>query len=416
MSTKSTRKRSARKVGSDWPLKPYPDFPLTPHVSGAWQKKIKGKVRYFGRWGRVRDGKMERIPGDGVKEALELYEEQREDLYAGRTPRVKGEGLRIKDLCNRFLTAKKRKLDAGELTAGTLREYRLTTDRLVAAFDRDRMIDDLASDDFDTLRAELADAFGPVRLGNEIQKVRTVFKYAYDAGLVDRPVRYGPDFKKPSASVLRKHRAENGEKMYEAAEIRKLLDASTPAWKAMILLGVNCGLGNTDCGSLENRHLDLDKGWLDFPRPKTGIARRCPLWVETVVALREALAARPTPRSEDNAALVFLNSYGAPWCRDGEVDSKNRASAPVNSVARGFRKVLDDAGLHRKGLGFYTLRHVFRTIADGCGDQIAVNHVMGHVDPSMAATYRERIDDKRLQKVVAHVRKWLFPKGGKTVK
>jgi integrase len=72
------------------------------------------------------------------------------------------------------------------------------------------------------------------------------------------------------------------------------------------------------------------------------------------------------------------------------------------------RQLMKAAGVHREGIGLATLRHVFRMVADGCRDQVAVNYVMGHADPSMGAVYRERIEDGRLRAVAECVRAWLF--------
>jgi integrase len=238
--------------------------------------------------------------------------------------------------------------------------------------------------------------------------VRTVFKYGYESGLLDRPVRYGPTFRKPSASVLRRHRAMQGPNLFTASEILRLLDAATPALKAMMLLGINCGFGNSDCGNLPLRAVDLNAGIIDYPRPKTGIARRCPLWPETVSAIRASLEKRSPPKNEKDAGLVFVTKYGESWWKETR----------DNPIAKETRKLLIKLGINgRTGLGYYTLRHTFRTIADEAKDQPAVDFIMGHVDASMAGHYRERIDDNRLRAIADHVRAWLFaeaPDGGTT--
>jgi integrase len=345
-----------------------------------------------------------RVEGDGWEYALKEYKAVADDLHTGRTPRAQADGLTVADLCNRFLTSRLRKVEAGEMGERMFAEYKQTTDRLVGTFGKTRLAIDLAADDFEALRADLAKQYGPVRLGNEVQKVRTLFKYAYESGLIDKPVRYGPQFKKPSKSVLRKHRAATGERMFEANALHDLIDAASLPMKAMILLGVNAAFGNTDVATLPRSAIDLDGGWVDFPRPKTGIARRCPLWPETVAAIRNALAARPKPKDEADAGLVFVTKYGHRWVR-----TEGPRRAPVNSVGLEFGKLLRTLGIDgREGRGFYTLRHVFRTVADAARDPVAIDLIMGHNDPSMGGHDRERVEDGRLRAVVEHVRRWLF--------
>jgi integrase len=384
----STGNPQPRKSPTKRPKKPYPDFPLSPHASGKWQKKIRGKIYYFGHWARVVKGKLTRIEGDGWKEALDLYKSQADDLHAGRTPRTSQEGVTLADVCNQFLTAKQRKVN----------EYKATTDRLIATFGKTRLVLDLAPSDFESLRGDLAKQWGPVRLGNEIQRVRTLFKYAASQRIISAPVHFGDEFRKPSISVLRRHRAAVGSKMLEADEIRRMIDTAGIPLKAMLLLAVNAGFGNSDCGRLPLDALDLDKGWVIFPRPKTGIQRRCPLWPETVSALRAAIAARPKPKEE--TGLVFITKYGRPWSLTSEIS---------DAITLETGKLLRKLGIHRRGVGFYALRHSFRTVADAARDTPAARLIMGHADESIDATYRERIDDSRLLAVTEHVRAWLWP-------
>jgi integrase len=168
----------------------------------------------------------------------------------------------------------------------------------------------------------------------------------------------------------------------------------------MILLGINCGFGNADCGNLPLSALDLEHGWIDSPRAKPGLPRRCPLWPETVKALRDVLPARPEPKKAEHAGLVFVTRCGDNW-------AKETAENPVtNLMAKWFKKL----GINgRKGLEFYTLRHTFRTVADEAKDQPAVVFNMGHEVPHTSAVYRETISDARLKAVADYVRRWLFP-------
>jgi hypothetical protein len=216
---------------------------------------------------------------------LAKYLEQKDDLHAGRKPKADPNDLTLKQLANAFLNHKRDLCDAGELSPRTWAQYKETCDLLVEKLGKQRLVSDLGPDDFAALRRRLAKRWRPGTLGNFIQRVRVGFKHAADNDLIDRPVRFGQTFKRPSKKTLRLEKARQGHKLFTAEEIRRLLGAASAQLKAMILLGINAGLGNADCGRLPQRALDLERGWLDYPRPKTGMARRCPIWPETVEAI-----------------------------------------------------------------------------------------------------------------------------------
>jgi integrase len=382
------------------PSKPYPDFPLFPHWNGSvgrWAKKVRGKTIYFGPW-------------DDPDGALKRYLEQKDDLHAGRKPRPDAEALMVKDVANAFLNHKDALLAAGELSVHTRENYQRAADTLVAHMGKTRLVADLGPVDFAGLRSKMAKKWGPHRLAVTIQHIRSIFKHAFESALISTPVRFGPGFKRPTKKTFRLHRAEQGPKLFTPAEIRAMVlgalvvSADGPelvlageTLRAMILLGINCGMGNSDCGNLPLSAVNLDGGWLNYPRKKTGVSRRCPLWPETVQALREALARRREPKHDAHRELFFVTKYGLPWTKD----------TPDNPVTKEMRKLLDQLGING-GRNFYTLRHTFHTIADETKDQVACDFVMGHARDDMANACRETISDERLRAVVDHVRGWLF--------
>ncbi len=393
-SSTSTRARKSPR-----PAKPYAGFPLTPHPSGRWCKKIRGKLHYFGKIAEP-------------DAALERFNREWSFLKDGRTPPPidTGDGCTVRLLCNSFLTSKRAKVDSGELSRRSFQDYFNTCAILIDRLGRDRRIDDLRPDDFHALRKSLAKTRGLVTLKNEINRCRVVLKYASDERLIDRPVHFGQSFDRPTAKALRTCRNEGGRRMFDVNEATRILAAGDVQLRAMTLLGLNCGFGNSDVATLPQSALDLDGGWVDFPRPKTGIHRRVPLWPETVEALRLAIAQRPEPKDPADAGLVFLTKQRLAWVR---VQSRRKNAGPdaivhLDSLSQRFRKLLNGLGInsHRN---FYTLRHNFETIAGESKDQVAVDSIMGHVDPSMGAQYRENISDARLLAVVNVVRGWIFP-------
>ena len=167
-------------------------------------------------------------------------------------------------------------------------------------------------------------------------------------GLIDRPVRFG-EFKRPAKSVMRRERAAKGIRMFKPAELRRILADANPQVKAMVLLAVNCGFGNTDVTTLPLPAVDLAGGWVSYAadprressRPVVRSGRRPQRpWRQS---WRHA-----SPRRTANTRVCSSSHSGANAWATG--------TKGATGVTHEFRKILDKLGLYRKGLSFYTLR------------------------------------------------------------
>jgi len=405
-----------QKAKQKKPSKPYPSFPLTAHNNGQWCKKIRGKIHFFGVW-------------IDPEAAHQRYLREGADLHAGREPRpetLSPGAATVKDVCNQYLTYLFRRSEDDEISHRWFEDCRSVLKDFAAFMGSGRSVYDLAPDDFERYRGKLTrkGVAGRVGLGvhalnRAITVVRGALKYAYEMDLISSPVKYGKSFARPSATLKRKSKSTkelaHGKRVFDVAGVRALLNAADPSLRAMILLGVNGGLGNTDCARLPVSSIDWESCLIRYDRPKTGVERTVPLWPETLAALRTCLEKRPHPASEAHAGLVFLTVSGKPWIRDHVHQSQDGAIENVittDSVASQFQKLLGELNLKRKGIGFYALRHTFRTWADETKDQHAIHRIMGHAIPGMSGVSIEEISLERLRAVVDHVRTKVFPPAG----
>jgi integrase len=384
--TPPKRARRGRKKPNHQAAKPRKDFPLTAHPSGRWCKKVRGKLHYFG-------------PLSDADAALNKWLAEKDYLLAGRKPPRRDEPAvpTLEDLVNRFLATKQTLLNSGDLSPWTMQSYDAACKRLLEAIGWNTPLTDIKPEHFEALRAKWAKTWGPVRIAAEVNRSRVILNYAYKNGMVDRPIRFGEGFRRPSKKTIRLSRHEQGPKMFEAAELCKMIAESSQPIKAMLLLAINGGLGNNDIAQMPIKALDLKTAWLRYPRPKTGIMRHVPLWPETVAAITDWLTMRPEPHSDAERDLVFLTRTGKNW----QPNPRNR------EITAECRKLLGRLGINGNR-NFYALRHTFETIAGESRDQIAVDAIMGHDDGSMRNAYRERISDERLKAVTEHLRRWLF--------
>ena len=372
------------------------DCPLFAHNNGQWCKKVRGRLRYFGPW-------------SDLNAALQEYYRQKPYLEADRLPPPPGDdlGLTLKDVANKWLDFQSKRVDAGDLRPRTWTEYKAGAGAALQTLGSHIPVETIKPEDFGPLRAEFAARYGYDGLMKYIKIVRMMLRWAYNNDLIDRPVKFGDYFSLPGQrkkkEARRQKKDDGGERLFTAGQILDQLKKASDQLRAMILLGINGGFGNTDCAQLVIEAVDLKQGIIDYARSKTQEDRLVPLWPETLKALKAIIGDR-------KEGLVFVTRWGNPWVREDVTYEQGQITKLVrfDAIADMFNKILEELGQKRKGVGFYALRHTLRTVAAELKDENAIRWIMGHVRDDTDAEYIERLPVDRLRAVTDHVRKWLY--------
>ena len=386
-----TRPQSSVKIK---PKKPYEGFPLTASTNGQWVKKINGKVYSFGRW-------------EDHEAAMDLYESQHHYIRRfGRRP-IDDSGPTVGKGVALFLARQKQRLKGKTNRSISQRHFddlSAIGEIIIKSLGRSTSIESLRSEDFSsvlfkaisTKKTDTSEMLASSTISRNIANVKAVFNWLSKNGHIPKRVEFGSEFSKPEDD----HGpidALPAAKEFTPSEIWRMLAAAPPNTRAMILLALNTGANNSCCANLTDRAVDLKSGTLTWKRWKVrrkrhARVRQIELWSETVEALRESKAQRTTAVNIAHNELFFLTRYGAKWDQ--------------SALSREIGKLKKQLGIKRVGVGFNSFRNIIETY--GGVDQVAIDWVMGHIDPRTSGKYRnETFPQDRIRTVTNSVRSWL---------
>jgi site-specific recombinase XerD len=396
----------AKKRRRTYPTtKPHPGFPLTPRKDGRFTKRIRGQEHVFGRRGDWRT-------------ALDEYLAKARALHAGRMPAepvAVASSVTVRQLVNRYLDERRKDMEAGQLHARTWADYRTHLLSFARFVGPAAPAGELGTSHVDGYATHLRNTMktGPRRFNSARAHLFAFLRHCFAAPWIPR-FELGVGFKRAPKGQMREARKS---RLILPRHLKLLISIADPQMRAMILLGINGGFGNTDCANLPRAAVDLHAKVIRFARVKTKITRTVPLFDETADALAIVLAQRPAD------ALVFRTRHGNMWVRT--TFNANGKPVPKDSISQAFSDLLESVcdlesrdSLRNiyKGAGFYSLRHTFITYANEVRDSDARRHITGRRLTGVEDDYVESFFLPRLRVVVDHVRTRAFALDGSSSK
>lgn len=371
------------------------------------------------KWGYVKTvgGRTHWICGRKTpREALTAWHSKATALAAKvKAPapvKVDHEGVTVHYVLGRWILARESDLHSGKIKPGTFAQYRRSAKRIDAVIGHMRC-DDYRPENTEHLHAALVEKHGEDFGRRAVGHWRDCCNYAEERDWC-RPVRLG---RKIVRRLLSRPAARMEWELLDKHQVKRLLAAALSAtidrrndfrqqaeqFHAALLLALNGGYGPTELAEMTKKMVDVKARTVSGARGKTGVNHVCPLWPETLDALKLVLIQRP------DDPLLFRTRNGNPWVY---VKAKMKGTRAVNASGNdNFKQRWNDLtkplGLKVRGQGMYKLRHLHATTADKFGDDKARRVLMGHALEGSTGHYVD-VGVERIRKLTDYLRKQLI--------
>ncbi len=247
-------------------------------------------------------------------------------------------------VCDRYMEHAKKSKRSWKRDEDTLKVAR--------AFFRKKQIDEISAWDIERLKAARAETVTKSTVNRDTAVLKRLFNLAVDWGLLD---------KNPLKKVALYRIEEKLMRVLTDEEERRLIEASAPHFKPLVVVAINTGMRRSELLGLLWEQVDLRTGTITVKHSKSGRVRHVPINKTAHEALE-----------------------GIPGLHDGHVFRYR--GLPVQDVKTAFLKAVKRAGIPR--CRFHDLRHTFATRLVLAGVDLAtVKELMGHASISTTMRY-----------------------------
>lgn len=339
-----------------------------PPPRDTWPKGFSASKRGWVIWYK---GAKRQVAGRRAKlsDIATLWAAKRKTIDLGGVHVPTGDAVTVRQLASAYIQFCDREVEAENMSP----RHRLNLVNAANRFGRfvggDTPLATLGAAHFAAYRLSLGKQ-SPMSMASIIARVTSMFRWGSANGVLERPIVFGSDWRRPNKRSMRDQRM-SASKSFSADEVRALWREADTLWRCWIALGVCAGFLASDLVAMPRDVIDGDV--IDYRRKKSGKMRR----IVPLGPIAEVLGKyrRPAPADDRYDELVFLREDGQPF---------NRAGYQSETTGL-FRELQERAGVYRKGRSFSGLRTTcFNALVTDQSD-IVRGVIFGRKPTSMAA-------------------------------